>query len=157
MSNFDMSDWRAQTIVSLIERASPARVFSIWRFDDELVALQPEVASWRRPSLALVRGTRIGQADVAALSPARTRMVVKGGAVVPVPREQWLPMRVEDQLDAVLYLGPKAEMTEAPTPPDACAGPGFLEERLRRIALTGIPAFEAERVKQLCARVPARR
>ena len=153
MSNFDMSDWRMQTIVSLIERASPTKVFTIWRLDEELEKLGPGLASWPVPSLAVTRGTTLGETDVARLSPrlALARMMVKGDALVPLPREQWLSMPVEEQLDAVLYLGPAARMTEITTPAQACAQPGFLEERLRRIALTGIPAFEADRVKKVCA------
>jgi hypothetical protein len=34
MSNLDMQDWRMQTIVSLLERAGPTRVFTIWNVDD---------------------------------------------------------------------------------------------------------------------------
>lgn len=157
LSNFDMSDWRVQTIVSLIERASPIRVFTIWRADDDLAAIQPDVASWARPSLAVVRSTRVGAADVAALSPAGARIAFRGDGSVPIPKEEWLSLRVEEQLDAVLYLGPSAEMTEAPLSSAPCAEPGYLEERLRRIALTGIPAFEAERAIELCAGVSPRR
>ena len=158
MSNFDMSDWRMQTIVSLIERASPTKVFTIWRLDEELEKLVPGLASWAVPSLAVTRGTPLGETDVARLSPplALARMMVKGDALVPLPREQWLSLPVEEQLDAVLYLGPAARMTEITTPAQACAQPGFLEERLRRITLTGIPAFEADRVKKVCVGVPAR-
>src|SRR5688572_3546793 len=65
MSNFDMSDWRMQTIVSLIERASPTRVFTIWLLDDELENLVPGLASWPVPSLAVTRGTTLGEIDVA--------------------------------------------------------------------------------------------
>jgi hypothetical protein len=157
-SNFDMSDWRMQTIVSLIERASPTKVFTIWRLDDELEKLVPGLASWAVPSLAVTRGTTLGETDVARVSPsiALARMILKGDALVPLPREEWLTMPVEEQLDAVLYLGPAARMTGITTPAQACAQPGFLEERLRRIALTGIPAFEADRVKKVCASVPAR-
>jgi hypothetical protein len=43
-------------------------------------------------------------------------------------------------------------MTPIVAPAKACAEPGFLEERLRRIALTGIPTFEADVVKKVCAR-----
>ena len=156
MSNFDMSDWRMQTIVSLIERASPARVFTIWRLDDELEQLVPGIAAWPVPSLAATRGTTLGGTDVARLSPAPARMAFKGDAPVPVPREQWISLPVEAQLDAVLYLGPKVRMTDITIPAVACAQPGFLEERLRRITLTGIPAFEADRVKAICAGVSAR-
>ena len=48
MASFEMSDWRAQTIVSLIERATSARVFSIWRLDDALRAVDPRGVSGRR-------------------------------------------------------------------------------------------------------------
>ena len=158
VSNFDMSDWRMQTIVSLIERASPTKVFTIWRLDEELEKFVPGLASWAVPSLAVTRGTTLGETDVARLSPALalSRMLIKGDAFVPLPKEQWLSMPVEEQLDAVLYLGPAARMNDITTPAQACAQPGFLEERLRRIALTGIPAFEADRVKKVCASVPAR-
>lgn len=158
VSNFDMSDWRMQTIVSLIERASPTKVYTIWRLDEELEKLVPGLASWAVPSLAVTRGTTLGETDVARLSPrlALARLMVKGDALVPLPREQWLSMPVEEQLDAVLYLGPAARMTEITTPAQACAQPGFLEERLRRITLTRIPAFEADRVKKVCAGMPPR-
>lgn len=156
MSNFDMSDWRMQTIVSLIERASPAKVFAIWRLDDELARLVPGIASWPVPSLAATRGTSLGDVDVARLSPAPARMAFKGDVLVPVPQEQWLSLPIEEQLDAVLYLGPKARMTDVTVPTLACSQPGFLQERLRRIALTGIPTFEADRVTAICAGVSAR-
>jgi hypothetical protein len=147
-----MSDWRMQTIVSLIERASPQRVFAIWRLDDQLAAIILEVKSWTGPRLVMTRGNRLGAADVGRLSPPMAgRMQVKDGALVPLPRGQWRTMPIEEQLDAVLYLGPAAAMTAAPVPARACAEPGFVDERLRRIAVAGIPAFEAERVKQVCS------
>jgi len=156
MSNFDMSDWRMQTIVSLIERASPARVFTIWRLDDELEKLVQGLDSWPVPSLAITGGSTLGEMDVARLSPFPARMTFKGDTMVPVAKEEWLSMPVEEQLDAVLYLGPAAQMTAIAVPPQACTQSGFLEERLRRIALTGIPDFEADRVKKICAGGSAR-
>jgi hypothetical protein len=154
MANYDMSDWRMQTIVSLIERSTPARVFTIWDIDDELGAIVPGVATWKAPALATTRGTSLGAADFAAFVPNRPRMALKDGAFVPLPREQWSALPVEEQVDAVLYLGPKATMVEVPA--RACAEPGFLEERLRRIALGGIPAFEADRLERICSGGPPR-
>jgi hypothetical protein len=54
-------------------------------------------------------------------------------------------------MDAVLYLGPRGTMTESQPSAKSCAEPGYLDERLRRIALTGIPPFEADRARALCA------
>lgn len=152
MSNLEMDDWRMQTIVSLIEHAIGAgRVFTIWQFDDVLAKAQADVASWQAPSIAVVRGTSIGAADVTVVMPSRARMSFASGKPVPVPEKDWRPLRIEDQLDAVLYLGPRSTMTESQPSAKSCAEPGYLDERLRRIALTGIPAFEADRARALCA------
>ena len=154
MSNLDMQDWRMQTIVSLLERAGPTRVFTIWNVDDALAAVQPDVASWRAPSLAIIRGTKVGAADATVFVPSPARFTFRGDSTVQVPRDQWRTLRAEDELDAVLYLGPRSAMKEVPLSTGFCSDPRYIEERLRRIALTGIPQAEADRVKQLCGRVP---
>jgi hypothetical protein len=151
MSNLDMQDWRMQTIVSLIERATPTRVFTVWNADDGLAAVQPDVASWSAPSFAIVRGTTLGAADATVFVPVRARFTFRGDTPVEVPRDQWRSLRAEDELDAVLYLGPRSTLTQMPLDASICASPRYVAERLRRIAVTGIPRDEAERVKQLCA------
>ncbi len=88
-SNLDMHDWRMQTIVSLIESATPTRIFSIWQIGDELKTVQPDVATWKVPSLAIIRGTALGTADITVFTPAPMRMAFDGDKRVPVPREQW--------------------------------------------------------------------
>ena len=78
-------DWRMQTIVSLIEHGiGPGRVFTIWQFDDDgLAKAQADVASWPAPSIAVVRGTRIGAADVTGLMPSRAQHVIRVGQARP--------------------------------------------------------------------------
>ncbi len=101
----------------------------------------------------MARGTLLGAADVTQLSPALAkapRMAVQDGKLVPIAEDRWQSLRIEEQLDAVLYLGP-GPAPEAPVPARACAEPGFLEERLRRIGVAGIPPFEAERVQAICS------
>jgi hypothetical protein len=154
-SDLAMNDWRMQTIVSLLESATPTKVFSVWRFADEIRAVQPEAASWPAPSLAVLRGTTLGAADITAYTPIAARFEFQGDRRVPVPRERWRNLRAEDQFDAVLYLGPSAGMTQTPLSPKICADTNYVRERLRRITLTGIPQTEAERVRQLCAHTPA--
>ena len=157
MSNLDMQDWRMQTIVSLLERATPTKVFTVWNVDDELAAVQPDVASWRAPSLAILRGTTVGAADTRMFVPAPARFTFRGDTPVEVPRDQWRSLRAEDQLDAVLYLGPRSAMQQVPLSRAICSNPRYIEERLRRIALTGIPPAEADRVRQLCVGDPRAR
>jgi hypothetical protein len=154
MSNLDMQDWRMQTIVSLLERATPTRVFTIWNVDDALAAVQPDVASWRAPSLAILRGTTVGAADATVFVPSPARFTFRDDTTVQVPRDQWRSLRAEDQLDAVLYLGPRSAMKEVPLSRGICSDPRYIAERLRRIDLTGIPRAEADRVRQLCGSLP---
>ncbi len=150
LSNFFMDDPRAQTIVSLLERAGP-RVFTVWSLADELIGAFPDARSWPRPSFAAVRGTSLGGLDIARLYPNRPRMQIVDGAMKPLATRDWAALPVEQQLDAVIYFGTTAEDQRLQPSSTPCSRPGFLEERLRRITLTGIPRFEAEAVQRLCA------
>jgi hypothetical protein len=150
-SNLFMDDWRAQTIVSLIERAGPTRVFTIWRLAEELTNAYREAKSWPQPAFVTVKGNSLGALDVARLYPKMPRAQIVNGAITPLTPDAWAPLPIEQQLDAVLYLGESANDRHLEPPNTVCARRGFLEERLRRIALTGIPKFEAEAVQKLCA------
>jgi hypothetical protein len=150
MANLDMSDWRMQTIVSLLERATPARLFTIWNADDELPAAQADVASWPVPSLAVIRGTPLGALDASAFVPTPMRFRFNGSQPLEIPRDQWRALAAEEELDAVLYLGPRASMTQMPLSSDICRDPRYVAERLRRIAVVGLPPPESDRVRQLC-------
>ena len=150
------------TVVSALELSgSRTRVFSIWTATDaDLSDLQPDVSTWRIPSLAVLRGTVLGAADFSRYFPpdyspmASTRFAIRDEKLVPIPRDEWRSLKMEDQFDAVLYLGPRSAITVAPRrelSPELCADPEFLPKRLARLALTGLPPIEAERLKQLCA------
>ncbi len=152
-SNFEMGDWRAETIVSLIERAGPTRVFAIWRLEQTLVDVFPKASSWPVPAFASVRGTSLGAIDIGRLMATPSRFRIVNGKPEPVAKDQYATLPVERQLDAVLYLGPDSRRLIEPSA-EPCRRPGFLEERLRRIALTGIPKFEADFVRKLCGAAP---
>jgi hypothetical protein len=156
LSNFEMDAWQAQTIVSLLEASGPERVFVIWP-NSQLADIQPDVTSWKAPSLAAIKATVLGAADVGRYwgdNPmAATRFAFREGNLVPVPREQWRSLPAEDQFDAVLYLGPPSAMTSIQWSPAICEDAEFIETRLRRIALAGLPQAEADRLKQYCATV----
>ncbi|MGH9217918.1 MAG: hypothetical protein ACRD1W_01375 [Vicinamibacterales bacterium] len=149
-SNFEMGDWRAETIVSLIERAGPTRVFTIWHLEEALTKGFPGASRWAVPAMAAVTGTTLGALDVGQLMPAvASRVGLVDGKMMPLPKERYATLPIERQLDAVLYLGPAARSAIEPSV-EPCRRPGFLEERLRRLALTGIPKFEAENIRKLC-------
>jgi hypothetical protein len=151
-SNFEMEDWRAQTIVSLLERSGPTKVFSIWT-TRELTKIQPDAAAWRTPSLATIRGTALGAVDASRYFGWGHRSTVKDGRIEAVPKEQWKLLRAEEQFDALLYLGREDAMTESRWSPSLCSDSAYINMRLRRIAVSGIPPTEAERLKKYCAEV----
>ena len=95
----------------------------------------------------------LGAADFTAYwAPVSTRFKVEGDRLVPVPREEWRTLRMEDQFDAVLYLGPPSGITISRLSPSLCADPEYMTMRLGRIAQQG-PQIEADRLKQYCASV----
>jgi hypothetical protein len=155
-SNFEMDDWRAQTIVSLLERSGPTKVFAIWR-DADVAKIQSDAASWRAPSLAIIRGTLLGAADAAQYFGWGTRFAVRDGEIVPIPQEAWRKLAAEEQFDAVLYLGPPSAMTRTRWSPALCADAAYIKMRLERIALSGIPQAEADALKNYCASVAEKR
>jgi hypothetical protein len=76
---------------------------------------------------------------------------VRDGMPVPMPREEWRSLRMEDQFDAVLYLGPRSAMTSARVSPARCADQPYLKMRLRRMALMPGSEPEIDRLKRYCA------
>jgi hypothetical protein len=105
LTNYDMTHWLAQTMVSNLERATSARIFTIWHRNETIRKLQPSVASWRAPSLALLRGTVLGAADFATYASAERRVRIRGDDLIPIPANEWRVLPMEEQFDAVLYLG----------------------------------------------------
>jgi hypothetical protein len=153
VANYDMSTWQAQTVVSLLERDHAARIFNIWTLVDRNVELPEAVTSWRVPSLATLRGTALGARDFGLYSRGLgdgSRFGVKGGQLVAVPRAEFKMMRIEDQFDALLYLGPPASMTSTPVPPALCADADFVRRRLERLTRFG-PPVEVQSFKNACA------
>ena len=128
-SNYELvEDPNVHTLVQQLEREGDARVFTVWPTAGvDLPELQPDVASWRAPSLALVRGTVLGAADFTAFYPAEVprRVTIRDGRIVPIPREQWRSLSAEEQFDAVLYLGPPSGMTRSLLSPALCRDPAL--------------------------------
>lgn len=149
-ANFE-SAGLAASLVSLVEETHGTRVFNVGLAFD-LEKERPDVASWRAPSLVVLRGTDMGAAPVPYDGP---RVSVQTGRIVPVPRDQWRSMRMEDQYDALLYLGPRASWSYAMVSPVLCADPTYVEMRTGRMALA---EWKSDRLEDYCGEVrpPAR-
>jgi len=149
-SNYDMSTWQAQTVVSLLERDTAARVFGVWTWLDRGVQL-PEAASWAVPSLAVVKETPLGARDFAVYARGMDvgRFAVRDAELVPLPRDQWRTLRMDEQFDAVLYLGDPSSMTFQGTLTALCRDAQYVTERIRRLTMAA-PPFEVANFKKAC-------
>jgi hypothetical protein len=113
-----------------LEEDGDTRVFVIHsETRADLAMLQPDAARWPRPSLVMLRGTSLG-------------------AVKPGGRS------LEEQFDALLYMGPPAEMKMASLPRARCSDPRYMQMRLWRLALVPPPPTApfnpVDRLKQYC-------
>jgi hypothetical protein len=150
LTNYDMNHWQAQTIVSLIETPGGAPVFTI-RAEGSLTKWQADTASWRPMSLTLVRGTALGAVDYSEFDgPASGISSEARMTSCLFPATGGCPAPLEDQVDAILYIGPASSRTTTPLWPTLCADPNYIRMRLDRIAVVGLPQAEAERVTRQC-------
>lgn len=129
-----------------------ARVLNIWTHAGaaDLQALQKDVAGWPRPSLAMTAGTSLGAARFGFY-----RALGVGDEI-----------RMEEQFDAVLYLGPPSSITvrRGEIDPALCGDPDYMKMRLSRMALMEPPGATpppgivspSERFKRYCESVTAR-
>lgn len=129
----------AHSMAGLLEAAG-ARVFTIASTFADLSTFQPDATSWRAPALAMLRGTRIGGAPYEQIF----------GPQPPLPFLQEHP-RIEDHFDAVIYLGPASTMTLGPLPYPRCTDAAYIEMRVARMVLSGMPDSVRERLTSDCA------
>jgi hypothetical protein len=128
----------SESMVTILEEGKTTP-FTIWtNAAADMAVMQPDVAKWPVPSLARLRGTVLGAINIA-------EYFGPGGTDIP---EQWRAP-LEDQFDAVLYLGPLSSITLGRPQPWRCSEPA-MRERLRRLRLQR-PQL-ADRVEQECVR-----
>lgn len=129
-------EW-SRGIVGRLEKDNITSVFTILpETRRDLRALQSDVTSWPNPSLAILRGTVLGSA-------------------IWDPNPRMRPARMEEQVDAILYLGPPSSMTASKLSPTLCSDPQYMEMRLKRLGLVPSPAgaafTPADQLKDYCA------
>jgi hypothetical protein len=151
-SNYDMATWQSQSLVSWLAQDPAARIFDIWTLMDATVDVPAEARAWQVPSLAIVKNTTLGAkdfGDYAGVIGSGTRFAVQDGQLVPLRREDWKTMKMEDQFDAILYVGPPASMTTASVPSALCQDASFVKRRLERLVRFSPPP-EVARFKTAC-------
>src|SRR5437764_7061558 len=143
LTNYVMDDPIAQTVVSLVERAG-IKTFIVRHGTDT-----EGMSGWPVPSLAILRGTTLGAEPDPSMD-GWQRVAIRNGAFVPIPREQWISIRRDEQTDALVYLGPASTRTEIPVSREICRDTKRVQLRLERMVVAGLPPSEPQRLKNLC-------
>jgi hypothetical protein len=147
------SEWPdADTLVMQLEAQPPTKVFTIWRVTSSM-KVPAYFTTWPVPSIAMLQNTDLGLADFSLYFPYEgERRAERNGKAVVIPREEWQSRRMQEQFDAVIYLGPKASFEEWALPLEKCSDRAYLDMRLRRLAMFDLPAWktETDRLKQRC-------
>ena len=126
------------SIVSLLESRG-AEVFSVWVpvFVDP-ATLQPEASLWHKPSLALIRGTPLGEASFRSYYP-HPMFTKDDDATVEIYVDPTQSPVMQDQFDAILYLGAPSELTWSQLSPGLSSDSEYITMRSTRLAWAGIP------------------
>jgi hypothetical protein len=126
------------SIVSLLERDGSTKVFSVWtsagRTDSS--SLHELIAEWPVPSFARVANTDLGMLPFVALSPGVRMFRIVDGANRGFDPDPVRSHRVQEQFDAVLYLGTGDQVTFSQRRPELCADSKYVEMRVARIRAT---------------------
>lgn len=145
------AEWpEADTLVMQLEAQAPQEVFTIWRVTASMQVPQYFTA-WRVPSLALLKNTDLGMADFGRYFPYEgERRAVRNGKAVMIPREEWKSLQVQEQFDAVIYLGPEASFKDWVVPQEKCTDRAYLDMRLGRMAMFDSAKAEADQLRKRC-------
>ena len=152
--NFQSTSSQYWTITNRLEDIAPKiRVFIIWTNTyANLEQLQPEVGSWPKPRLVVLRGTPLGAADFTFFYPFDdSRVFEREGKLVPIPKEEWRKLSMEDVFDAMLYVGRPAEVTYARASAELCADEVYTTMRTSRLRLAGFTTA-ADRFAEQCGK-----
>jgi hypothetical protein len=145
-------EWpEADTLVMQLEAQLPTKVFTIWRVTASM-NVPAYFTAWPVPSMAMLKNTDLGMADFGLYFPYEgARRAFRNGKAVAIPREEWQSLRMQDQFDAVIYLGPKSSFEEWVLADEKCSDRSYLDMRLRRLSMFSMyHEAEIDQLKKRC-------
>lgn len=132
-----------ETIVTLLERAG-TKVFSITTSFMDLSPLQPDIAGWVAPRLIRVAGTPLGLASYRFYYPHDIYIRRADNTWEQVSSDPARSPLMQDQFDAILYIGPESSITYSKLTATQCADQEYMRMRLARMRITNAPNPEAQ-------------
>jgi len=139
-------DERASTIVTLLED-NGATVFSIWtNAGDDIAHLQKDINSWKIPSLTYLKNTDLGAKSFALFYGGSRWAPDEDGKVIEIKLDPLRSSSMQEQYDAILYVGQKTSITKSQIPVKLCEDDDYMKVRMGRMALLNI----GEHLKKYC-------
>jgi hypothetical protein len=129
--------------VTLYEKRYPNRTFVIsdlGYYGTGLPSLSGPFATWPIPSLAKARGSRLGALNLSDFFPSPVGTDKDCNVVDEFGGNPH--KRMEDLVDAFLYLGPQDLRLREPMPADIALDVEYITELRRRMVLGGLPVAE---------------
>jgi len=123
------------TVTNLIEKRYPNSTFVICPHDDfglRNAELEPRLNSWPKPSLAIMKGTWLGELDAGT---PLTGKIMRIGSDPSKPDSPYPGLKMQDLADAYLYLGPVASLKRVVMPVEP--GEAYAREIRRRDEMIG--------------------
>jgi hypothetical protein len=154
------SNYERDDLGPLVDRLGDnpaARIFNIYsEISTDLAKIQPDIASWSPPKFVRLKGTTLGATDFEVYATAGNgsrpnRWAQREGKRIDIPKDQWRARRMDEQFDALIYLGPRSAMTRSRLAPETCADTAYINTRLARMAMVGVPT---DGLKKICGIAP---
>jgi hypothetical protein len=126
-----------EPLVSQLEKTHRGVVFTIGApTSADLSKFQPDVAKWNAPSISLLKGTTLGVAPF--------------GPIYQLTGPEFNSVKMEDQFDAVLFLGPPTSITLSKLSKAKCADEKYMKMREERMGMVPWGKYEIDGLKQMC-------
>lgn len=122
-----------KALVQYIEERHPGTTFVVMPhvgFGTRTAELEPRLAGWQKPMIALLRGTWLGAIEFGPIIAPNVTMEIAGKKVKPYGGRT-----LADLADAYLYLGPRHLLTAVPPMPDVYRDDAYFQEMNRRNVL----------------------
>lgn len=141
------------SIVTILERGG-TKVFSINTTFADLPQLQPDIATWNAPKLTTLAGTTLGVASYRFFYPHDVYIRRQDNTWEKVSSDPARSPLMQEQFEAILYLGPKASITYSKLSPTLCSDREYMDMRLGRMAIYSVPRADDDRAKliEYCAK-----
>lgn len=140
------------SIVANLERAG-IKVFSIRTTFADLTPLQADIAGWTAPKLAVIAGTPLGLTSFRFFYPYDIQIRRPDDTWETVSSDPERSPRMQEQYDAILYLGPESSITYSQLPRELCENAEYMQMRLRRTRIAAGPNqdWAGEELRSYCA------